>query len=90
MRWDIPSALILAGRTGATLPLRVGGTTSDTRSVYVLDASEVVAVKREDFELRVDSSRLFNQDMSEVRAIARWDVAVPNPTAVARVVGFRP
>lgn len=66
------------------------GTSTDTSSVYVYQADQVVAVRRLGVEIQMDGSRLFNQDQSEVRATCRWDLVVPNPTAVARIVGFRP
>lgn len=37
-----------------------------------------------------DSSRLFNSDESEVRAIMRADFVVANPSAVVRITGLRP
>lgn len=66
------------------------GTSVDASSAYVYQASEVVAVRRFDTIIEFDNSRLFNSDQSEVRAIARWDLVVPNPTAVVRIAGIRP
>jgi HK97 family phage major capsid protein len=54
-------------------------------SAYVYDASQVVAVFRQDTRIELDRSRLFNTDQSELRAIMRADVVVPNPKAVYRI-----
>lgn len=66
------------------------GTSTDCSSAYVYQANEVLAVRREQTIVEADSSRLFNQDMTEIRGIARWDLVVPNPTAVVRILGIRP
>jgi hypothetical protein len=58
--------------------------------VYVYDPAQVIVVRRAETRVERDSSRLFNSDQSEIRAIARLDLVVPNPTAVVRSVGFRP
>lgn len=42
---------------------------------------------RSDVRVEKDSSRLFNSDQSEIRAITRVDLVVPNPKSVVRVVG---
>jgi HK97 family phage major capsid protein len=57
-------------------------------SAYVYDASQVVAVFRQDTRIELDRSRLFNSDQSELRAIMRADVVVPNPLAVVRISKF--
>ena len=66
------------------------GTATNSSSVYVYNASEVVYVRRSEVELELDRSRLFNSDQSELRAKLRGDLIVPNPTAVVRVVGVTP
>lgn len=66
------------------------GTSTDCSSIYVYDPSQVVAVIRQDVRVELDSSRLFNSDQSEIRAVMRADLVVPNPAAVVRVVGVRP
>lgn len=66
------------------------GTASNASSAYVYDASEVVVVRRQDVAVEVDRSRLFNSDESEIRAIARMDLVVPNPAAVVRITGLLP
>jgi len=65
------------------------GTNTDTSSIWVIDASQVVMVRRQDFSLEIDRSRLFDRDESEVRVKLRADLILPNPQAVARVVGVR-
>ena len=66
------------------------GTAANASSVYVVAAGEVVVVRRQDVEVVVDRSRLFDRDMSEVRAIARFDLVVPNPAAIVRIEGVTP
>jgi HK97 family phage major capsid protein len=65
------------------------GSSSDCSSIYVCDMSHIVPVFREDSRIEVDSSRLFNSDQSELRAIMRATLAVPNAAAVVRVEGVR-
>jgi HK97 family phage major capsid protein len=57
-------------------------------SAYVVDVSQCVVVMRQDVRVERDSSRLFNSDVSEIRAIMRADFVVPNPAAVVRVTGI--
>lgn len=66
----------------AQLPIEDGQTT-----MWVYDAPQVLAIRREQLRIEVDSSRLFHQDSSEIRAVSRWDLAVPNPAAVAKITG---
>jgi HK97 family phage major capsid protein len=66
------------------------GTSTDTSSAYVFAPDQVVVVRRSDVSVELDRSRLFNSDESEIRAICRLDLIVPNPAAVVRIVGFRP
>ncbi len=64
------------------------GTSSLASSAYVYDPTQVVAVVRQDVRVERDSSRLFNSDQSEMRAICRMDLVVPNPAAVVRIAGL--
>jgi HK97 family phage major capsid protein len=64
------------------------GSGTNLSSAYVYDPSEVYAVIRQDVRVERDSSRLFNSDQSELRAIMRAAVTVPNPTAVVRITGI--
>lgn len=57
-------------------------------SAYVYQADQVVVVRRRNVTVAVDGSRLFNTDQSEVRAIARLDLVVPNAKAVCRIAGI--
>jgi HK97 family phage major capsid protein len=66
------------------------GTATNASSAYVFDASEVVVVRRQDVAVEIDRSRLFNSDESEIRAITRMDLVVPNPAAVVRITGLLP
>lgn len=64
------------------------GSSSLASSAYVYDVTEVYAVLRQDVRVELDRSRLFNADQSEVRAIMRGDIVVPNPKAVCRITGI--
>jgi HK97 family phage major capsid protein len=66
------------------------GTSTDASSAYVYQPDQVVVVRREEFRFEADNSRLFNSDQWELRAIARADLGLPNPTAVVRILGIRP
>jgi HK97 family phage major capsid protein len=66
------------------------GTSTNASSAYVYEASEIVAVVRDETRVELDSSRLFDKDMSEVRAVMRADLVVPNPKAVVRILGLIP
>lgn len=57
-------------------------------SAYVYEPAQQVAVFRNDTRVEKDSSRLFNSDESEVRAILRATLAVPNPASVCRILGI--
>ncbi len=59
----------------------------DPANAYVYDPAQVVMVRRADVSVVTDSSRLFNSDESEIRAIARVDLVVPNPAAVVVLQG---
>lgn len=65
------------------------GENNDCSSIYVVDMSQIVPVFRQDARVEVDSSRLFNYDQSELRAIMRATLAVPNAAAVVRIEGVR-
>ncbi|MFN8111515.1 MAG: phage major capsid protein [Thermoleophilia bacterium] len=66
------------------------GTSNDSSSIYVYEAAQTVVVMRKEIEVVTDRSRLFHQDMTEVRAISRADFAFPQPAAICRIVGVRP
>lgn len=66
------------------------GTATNSTSAYVFSPAEVVLVRRQDAQIELDRSRLFDRDMSELRAKLRADLIVPNPVAVVRIVGITP
>ncbi len=66
-----------------------GTSTGVCRSIYVYDPAQILAVVREDVRVELDRSRLFNYDSSELRAVMRADVVVPNPAAVVRIEGVK-
>jgi hypothetical protein len=81
------TALRCTSRASCRSP-ETAGTSTDTSSVYVYEADQVFAVFRQDTRVEVDSSRLFNSDKSELRAIMRATLAVPNPASVVRILGI--
>jgi HK97 family phage major capsid protein len=92
-RAGAPAMTIYGGPVYVSAQLSVAetqGTANNASSVYCYVPSEVVAVMRQDVRVERDSSRLFNSDQSELRAIMRSDVVVPNPKAVVRVLGIIP
>lgn len=66
------------------------GTATNASSAYVYDASRVVAVRRHDAVVAIDPYRLFNSDQTEMRVTTRWDLVVPTPAAVVRILGLIP
>jgi HK97 family phage major capsid protein len=66
------------------------GTSTDCSSIYAYQADQAIIVRRADIRVEVDRSRLFNSDQSEIRAIGRFDLAIPNPTGIVRILGVRP
>jgi HK97 family phage major capsid protein len=66
------------------------GTASNASSAYVFAPAQLVLVRRQDAAIELDRSRLFNQDMSELRGKLRADLLVPNPSAVVRIEGAIP
>jgi HK97 family phage major capsid protein len=65
------------------------GSSSTCSSIYIYQPDQVVVVLRQDVQVELDRSRLFNADQSEMRARFRADLIVPNATAVARIVGVK-
>jgi HK97 family phage prohead protease/HK97 family phage major capsid protein len=57
-------------------------TSTQVSETFVYSPSQVVLVRRQDAEIELDRSRLFNKDQSEVRGKARADLLLPNPEAV--------
>jgi HK97 family phage major capsid protein len=63
------------------------GMSDNCASVWVYDAPEIVAVRRSDVSLETDSSAFFTSDQVALRAISRWDLAVPHAEAICRITG---
>jgi uncharacterized protein len=57
-------------------------TTTQVAKTFVYAPSQVVLVRRQDAEIELDRSRLFNEDESEIRGKLRADVLLPNPEAI--------
>ena len=57
-------------------------TTTQVSKTFVYSPSQVVLVRRQDAEIELDRSRLFNEDESEIRGKLRADLLLPNPEAV--------
>jgi HK97 family phage major capsid protein len=66
------------------------GASEDATSVWVYQADQVVAVRRQYVSIEIDRSALFSSDQSLMRAISRWDLVLPNPKAVCRIFGIVP
>jgi HK97 family phage major capsid protein len=66
------------------------GTSNLASSIYVYDAPQIVAVRREEARVEVDRSIYFDRDMTAVRGVVRWDLVVPNPKALVRIDGVIP
>jgi HK97 family phage major capsid protein len=63
------------------------GSSNTASSVYVFDASQVIAVRREGLRLEATKDAFFSNDQIGLRGIARIGFAVPNPLAVVRLAG---
>ncbi len=59
-------------------------------SAYLVDRENVVWVRRQDPQIVLDRSRLFNSDQSEIRATMRGDLIAPVPNAIVRLTGLTP
>ena len=64
------------------------GTNNFSNSIYVFDTQNVIFVPRTSPTIVLDRSRLFNSDQSELRFTQRFDLIVPQPTAVVRSTGY--
>jgi HK97 family phage major capsid protein len=58
-------------------------------SAYVFDAAWLAFIQRQALQIAVDSSRLFHQDKSEIRATLRGNLATIQPSAVCRIKGIK-
>ena len=59
--------------------------TQITTSSFVYSPAECYIVRRTDVQIELDRSRLFNQDMSELRGKLRASFVCPNPTAIVKL-----
>jgi hypothetical protein len=80
-------ALLKAGKElntqlGAPAQMPTIYVSTQLTNTFVYAPSPVVLVRRQDAAIELDRSRLFNQDMSELRGKLRADVLLPNPAAV--------
>ena len=89
------------GRRGAPVDLRAAGAAQlavehrprraasnhASSSIYIGQWDQLVIVRNGDLRIEVDKSRLFNQDMAEVRAILRATSCSRIEKAFARIVG---
>lgn len=63
------------------------GSSNVANSAYVYDASQVIVVQSHGMRLEATNDAYFSTDQIGIRCITRVGFAVPNPTAVVRVVG---
>lgn len=63
------------------------GTSSAANSIYVVDLDQTVVVLRNDLNVELSRDFKFGSDQTVVRATARVDLVVPNPSGVVRVSG---
>lgn len=66
------------------------GTSLDCSSIILADLSQVVVAVARNVELMVSEDYAFNADQIAVRVTARYDIGVPQPTAVVLTTGVRP
>ncbi len=69
------------------------GAALNSTSAYVYSTAPEagpVVLSRQDAEIELDRSRLFDHDASEMRGKLRADLIVPNPEAVVRILGIVP
>lgn len=66
------------------------GTATNASSIWVAEASQIIAVQREDAEIAIDQFARFDYDETGIRVTSRWGIAVPNPKAVCRIKGIVP
>jgi HK97 family phage prohead protease len=85
-----PAGLPMIYTTSQASMTETKGTATNASSIYVYAPAEIVVVRRQDTVIEVDRSRLFDRDMSEIRAKLRADLLVPNPMAVVRIDGVIP
>jgi HK97 family phage major capsid protein len=63
------------------------GSSSVANSIYVVDLDQTVVVIRNDLSVVMSTDFKFGSDQTVVRATARVDLVVPNPSGVVRIAG---
>lgn len=66
------------------------GTATDTTSLLLFDASQVVIGVARQVELKISEDQYFTSDEVGMRVTCRYDLALPQPTAVVKTSGIRP
>jgi len=66
------------------------GTSTDCSTILLADMSQVLVGVAREVELVISEDFKFDTDQIAVRATARYDIAVPQATAVVKTVGVRP
>lgn len=66
-----------------------GGVGTNESTIYVYQADQVVAVRREDLRVETNPYSLFANDQIQLRSISRWDIVVPQPKAVLTITGVQ-
>jgi HK97 family phage major capsid protein len=66
------------------------GTSTDCSTMLLCDMSQVLVAVAREVEVVVSEDYAFNTDQIAIRATARYDIAVPQATAIVKTVGVRP
>jgi HK97 family phage major capsid protein len=66
------------------------GTSTDCSVILLCDTSQVVVAVARDLEVLISEHYAFNSDQVAVKATCRYDIGVPQPTAVTLTTGVRP
>ena len=67
------------------MPTMYASTQINGGTAFLYSPSQLAVVRRRDATIEIDRSRLFNQDMSEVRGRMRVNLIAPNPTAIVKL-----
>jgi HK97 family phage major capsid protein len=66
------------------------GTANNASSLLLADFSQVVVAEARGLELMISEDYAFNTDQIAVRATCRYDIGLPQPTAVVKTTGLLP
>lgn len=66
------------------------GTSTDCSAIILADMSQVVVAQAREVELSISEDYAFNADQVAVRVTCRYDIGVPQPTALTITDGIRP